>query len=342
MSLIGEKAVVPVVYIGGCQRSGSTLLDRMLSQVPEHLSAGEVVHLWIRGLSGNELCGCGATFLDCPFWSEVGRVGFGGWDQIRIEEVVALQRSVDRNRYIFFMLMPWLSPRYGRDLRAYTAILERLYRGIHQVGGGATIVDSSKHGSTAFLLRRVAGLRLRVVHLVRDSRGVAFSLLREVRRPEVVDRAEYMHRASVWRSSLEWLAFNTAFHLLRVVGTPTQMVRYEDLVRHPRGTIGRILTFEGALPLPTDIGFVDGNRVSLGVDHTVAGNPMRFRHGTFDLKVDEAWTGSMRTGQRILATVMTWPLLVAYGYRAGRRRTGPPTARHVGLDVQRCSESSSE
>ena len=59
----------------------------------QHLSAGEVVHLWIRGLSGNELCGCGAAFLDCPFWSEVGRVGFGGWDQIRIEEVVALQRT---------------------------------------------------------------------------------------------------------------------------------------------------------------------------------------------------------------------------------------------------------
>ena len=181
-----------------------------------------------------------------------------------------------------------------------------------------------------------------MVHLVRDSRGVAFSLLREVRRPEVVDRAEYMHRASVWRSSLEWLAFNTAFHLLRVVGTPTQMVRYEDLVRHPRETIGRILTFEGALPQPTDLGFVDGQRVSLGVDHTVAGNPMRFRHGTFDLKMDEAWTGSMRSGQRILATAMTWPLLAAYGYRVGRRRTGPPTARHAGLDVQRCSESSSE
>lgn len=208
MSLLGEKAMVPVVYIGGCQRSGSTLLDRMLSQVPEHLSAGEVVHLWIRGLSGNELCGCGAAFLDCPFWSEVGRVGFGGWDQIRIEEVVALQRSVDRNRYIFFMLMPRLSPRYERDLRAYAAILERLYRGIYQVGGGATIVDSSKHGSTAFLLRRVAGLRLRVVHLVRDSRGVAFSLLRKcagprssIARSTCIGRPCGGPRSSGWRST---------------------------------------------------------------------------------------------------------------------------------------------
>ena len=231
MRLNGESEMVPVVYIGGCQRSGSTLLDRMLSQVPDHLSAGEVVHLWVRGLDGNELCGCGAAFLDCPFWHEVGQVGFGGWDQVRIEEVLSLQRRVDRNRYIFFMLLPRLWRRYERDLHAYAAFLERLYRSIHQVGGGATIVDSSKHASTAFLLRRVGGLRLRVVHLVRDSRGVAFSLLREVRRPEVVDHAEYMHRASVWRSSFEWLAFNGAFHLLRMVGTPTIRERYEDVVR---------------------------------------------------------------------------------------------------------------
>jgi hypothetical protein len=328
-----ESAMVPVVYIGGCQRSGSTLLDRMLSQIPGHLSAGEVVHLWVRGLSGNELCGCGVAFLDCPFWSEVGRVGFGGWDQVQVEDVLALQRKVDRNRYILFMLLPRLWRRYERDLHAYAAILERLYRSINQVGGGATIVDSSKHGSTAFLLRRVGGLRLRVVHLVRDSRGVAFSLLREVRRPEVVDRAEYMHRASVWRSSFEWLAFNGAFHLLRWVGTPTRMVRYEDVVRSPLEEIGRIVAFEGAPPLAAETAFVDGHRVTLGIDHTVAGNPMRFEHGIFELKMDEAWTRSMRPGQRSLATAMTWPLLAAYGYRVGSRRTNEPTRRSAGPDI---------
>jgi hypothetical protein len=308
---------VPIVYIGGCQRSGSTLLDRMLSQIAGHQSAGEVVHLWVRGVGGNELCGCGATFLDCPFWSEVGRVTFGGWDHLRIQEIVDLQRRVDRNRYIFFMLVPGVWRRYDRELRAYTTVLERLYHGIHQVGGGATIVDSSKHSSTAFLLRRVRGIRLQIVHLVRDSRGVAFSLLREVRRPEVVDRPAYMHRAAVWRSGLEWLAFNGAFHLVRALGTPTIMVRYEDLVRSPRDVIGRILAFDGTPDVPTDA-WLDGGRVTLGIDHTVAGNPMRFEHGSFELKVDEAWTRSMKSGQRVMATAMTWPLLAAYGYRLGR------------------------
>ena len=77
-----SSSVVPVLYVGGCQRSGSTLLDRMMSQISGHVSTGEIVHLWSRGLSANELCGCGDRFLACPFWSDVGRVAFGGWGAI--------------------------------------------------------------------------------------------------------------------------------------------------------------------------------------------------------------------------------------------------------------------
>ena len=104
------SSVVPVLYIGGCQRSGSTLLDRMMSQVSGHVSTGEIVHLWSRGLSANELCGCGQRFLECPFWSDVGRLAFGGWEAIDTERILGLQRRVDRNRYIIFMLLPVLSP----------------------------------------------------------------------------------------------------------------------------------------------------------------------------------------------------------------------------------------
>jgi hypothetical protein len=306
--------VVPVVYVGGSQRSGSTLLDRMLGQVSGHESAGEIVHLWARGLKNNELCGCGIAFLDCPFWSQVGRIAFGGWDHVRVDEVLSLQRRVDRNRYIVFMLVPSLWPRYHRDLRAYTSILERLYRAIRQVAGGNAIIDSSKHASTAFLLRRVAGLRPRIIHLVRDSRGVAFSLLKHVRKPEVVGRDEFMQRIGPWRSGSEWLVFNGLFHILRWVGSPSLLVRYEDLVRSPEDTLRDITAFDGTPPPSGTFPFIDGPSVTLGVDHTVAGNPMRFKHGTFELSLDETWARSMRARQRRITTGLTWPLLLAYRY----------------------------
>jgi hypothetical protein len=310
----GRTAVVPVLYVGGYQRSGSTLLDRMLGQSGGHVSTGEIVHLWARGLRANELCGCGDRFRECPFWTEVGRVGFGGWGTLDVEELLRLQHRVDRNRYIIFMLWPSLSARYRRDLSRYVAVLDRLYRAIREVGGGV-IVDSSKHASTAFILRRVPSVRLRVVHLVRDSRGVAYSLLKKVRRPEAVDEETFMFRASAWRAGMEWLAFNGLFHILGFVGTSTVLARYERLVRSPRETIAEILVHEQAGTATDErLSFIDGSTVALGIDHSVAGNPMRLEHGSIELRVDTAWRASMSSRDRWITTFVTWPLLARYGY----------------------------
>jgi len=51
--------VSTVLFIGGLGRSGSTLLDRMLGRLDDVWSVGELVHLWERGLSQNNRCGCG-------------------------------------------------------------------------------------------------------------------------------------------------------------------------------------------------------------------------------------------------------------------------------------------
>ena len=329
-----HRSEVAVLYIGGCQRSGSTLLDRMISQSEGHVSAGEIVHLWARGLLDNELCGCGDRFRDCPFWTEVGDVAFGGWAHLDVERTLSLQRRVDRNRYIFFMLWPWLAPRYRRDLARYVAILTRLYSAIHQVGG-SVIVDSSKHASTAFLLRAVPSIDLRIVHLVRDSRGVAYSLLKRVRRPEAVDREAFMFRASPWRSGLEWLVFNALFHILDLMGTPTTRVRYEVLVRHPRDTLAQILGRNGRTATTGgDLGFIDGSTVVLDIDHTAAGNPVRFEHGAFLLRVDTAWRSAMLPRDRRVTTWMTWPLLKVYGYLRENADAGPVSASSHGASLR--------
>lgn len=312
------RGPVSVLYVGGCQRSGSTLLDRMMSQVSGHVSTGELVHLWRRGVQADELCGCGLPFHDCPFWSEVGVRAFGAWSEVDVAQILVLQRRVDRNRFIPLMVLPVLSSRYRRDLEAYLDRLGRLYRAIADVSGGSVIVDSSKHASTAFLLRRLPSVRLRVIHLVRDSRGVAFSLMKEVRRPEAA-AGSMMFRASPLRSAAEWVSFNALLGLLRLLGTPTTVVRYEDLVRDPRRVLARILAEGGRQVSSADLSFVQGANVSLGVDHTVAGNPMRFRHEPLELRVDDVWRTSMDRRARVLTTALTWPLLAAYGYSRGDR-----------------------
>ena len=312
---------VDVAYIGGTMRSGSTLVHRMLSRLSGFVSVGEVVHVWERGVSRNELCGCGARFHDCPFWMQVGSLAYGGWDRLDLSGVRRLQRTVDRTRYIPLMVAArdGAGP-YGRALSRYADLLIRLYGAIREVSGADVVVDSSKHASTAFLLRRVPGVRLHVVHLVRDSHGVAFSLDRQVPRPEVTGTQAYMPTATPLRAGLEWVTVNGLFHALRATGVPTTFLKYESLVRQPESEIRRIARALGMeANLPAEAVVRDGI-VRFPRDHTVSGNPMRFAVGDVVVRPDDAWRRSMPRADRAVTTALTWPLLARYGYPLGTRR----------------------
>ncbi len=306
---------VPVLYIGGSGRSGSTLLDRILGQIPGVVSIGEAVHLWRRGVLDDQLCGCELPFRSCPFWREVGRLAFGGWDSLDPAEILSWQRAVDRNRYVPAMLFPTLFPGFRPRLERYAAVLGVLYTSILEASGARVVVDSSKHASTAFLLRRVPAVELRVIHLVRDPRGVSYSWTKAVRKPEVKDREEYMPRYHPFRMSMRWNAYNAMFHLLRWTGTPSMRVRYESLIEDPGEELRRILAFAG---IPGgDLPFLRGRSVNLGLTHSVAGNPMRFRRGAIELTVDREWQDRMSPLHRRIVTCATWPMNRLYGY--GRR-----------------------
>ena len=66
-----------VMYVASWSRSGSTLLDLMLGQIPGFVSVGELRFLWERGVREGQLCGCGAPVPKCPFWSRVLEEVFG-------------------------------------------------------------------------------------------------------------------------------------------------------------------------------------------------------------------------------------------------------------------------
>src|SRR5713101_2080953 len=48
-----------ILYLGGLGRSGSTLIERLLGELPGVCAVGEVVHMWRRGVVEGERCGCG-------------------------------------------------------------------------------------------------------------------------------------------------------------------------------------------------------------------------------------------------------------------------------------------
>src|SRR5579859_7624017 len=143
-----------VLYLGGMGRSGSTLAERLLGELPGVCVAGEVVHLWQRGVTDNEKCGCGTEFGRCEFWSAVAESAFGGWSKIDVGRVAELRAAVDRTRFIPRLARRSVAGHLERDLAEYTDYYLRLYQAVAEVSGSRTVVDSSKHASLAFCLSR--------------------------------------------------------------------------------------------------------------------------------------------------------------------------------------------
>jgi hypothetical protein len=317
---------VRVLYIGGAGRSGSTLLDIMLGEIPGLFAAGELKYIWKRGLRDNELCGCGEPFLSCPFWTAVGERAFGGWDAVDLDEVLALERAVDNHLSIPLMWRPGVRPQFASQFERFVGVLQRLYTAIAEVSGAAVIVDSTKRPSSAFLLSKVPAVELRFVQLVRDSRGVAFSWSKRVKRPEVMDGVDFMPRYDSAKAGVRWLANNSLFHVLARLGVPGIRIRYESLIAAPRREIDRVVRHAGVAVEPEALDFLDDSAVELKTNHIVAGNPLRLRGKSLELHLDDAWRTSMDRRQRSLVVLLTWPLLLRYGYLGG------PTAEHANVD----------
>ncbi len=317
-----------VIYLGGMGRSGSTLAERLLGELPQVCVAGEIVHLWQRGVTDNERCGCGVSFLACEFWSAVGEAAFGGWSKVDVRRVEGLRASVDRTRFIPQLARRSVPGRLEADLAEYTGYYRRLYGAIAQVSGCATVVDSSKHPSLAFCLSRGGPLDLRVIHVVRDSRAVAYSWTTRVQRPEA-SGGSYMTRYSPIRAAREWNMQNASLGLLARSQTPVLRVRYEDLVSGVKPTLRRICEFAGLTVEEDELGFVGGGEseqwAELRQAHTAAGNPMRFKVGKITISQDDRWQTAMPGGQRRTVTALTLPLLSHYGY-AGVPGGRPPAA----------------
>jgi hypothetical protein len=311
-----------VVYLGGMGRSGSTLAERLLGELPGVCVAGEVVHLWQRGVTNNEQCGCGTEFGCCEFWSAVADTAFGGWSRTDPRRIADLRASVDRTRFIPQLARRSVPDAMRRDLAEYTDYYARLYQAAADVSGCRTVVDSSKHASLAFCLSRRGDIDLRVIHVVRDSRAVAYSWTTLVPRPEA-GGGSYMTRYSPARAAAEWNTQNASLQLLARGQTPVLRVRYEDLVGGVKPTLRLIAGFAG---LPADepgLAFVGGGEqgqwAELKRAHTAAGNPMRFTSGKITIRADDRWRTAMPGSHRRTVTALTLPLLRHYGYRCDAR-----------------------
>jgi sulfotransferase family protein len=313
MSLLPAKSeAMRVGFIAGASRSGSTLLGSLLGEIDGVTSVGELSQLWSRGLCDGEPCGCGVSVHSCPFWVSVLRAAFP-MERPSTETVLRARTRIISSR-------DWLRSRFFigyRDeirepLDTYRLLAGSLYSAIADVGDSRVVVDSSKFITHILPLTGLDEFDIRIVHLVRDSRAVAYSLQRSRYRPQGGDRSVPMNTEPPLSAASHWLKINALTSTLGHLHGRYRRVRYEDLIHDPRTELMKICAFLGigptVLPLAApDIG-------CLRVQHSISGNPSRFTVGQVPLRLDDEWRREMNPADRRTVLGRTWPLMAAYGY----------------------------
>lgn len=311
----GYDVPVTVLYVGGMPRGGTTLLDLMLGQLPDHVAVGELFYIWLTGLERDRLCGCGKPFLQCEFWQEVGDRAFGGWDIVDLPAMKQLVRSVDRTLFLPLLLVPGVVPPFRRRLDEYQRTLTAVYHAIAATSDCSVVVDSSKRPSLAYALRRAPGVDLRVIHLVRDPRGVAQSWSQEVPLPDGAGVRGHLKKRSSRLIARRWVTVHSMIGGLARLGVPSTTLRYEDMVVDPRGAMQSAAAITETLLTEEDLAFLAPDGLHVGSHHTVAGGRIRFRRSPMPLRLDEKWRREMPVGRRLFVKLATWPLRTRYGYR---------------------------
>jgi len=306
---------IKVLFISGWGRSGSTLLDNILGQVDGFFSCGEL-RLWARRFATNYFCGCGAHLKECGVWREILERAFGAIDEIDAQEMLTLFDRGCRLYHVPLMAVPGGDAIIERGIHRYLANLEKLYREIHAVTGCRVIVDSSKFPPYGYAAGMLPSVDLYVVHLVRDPRAVAYSWLRQKGRTNGAhsDDPLYSRQLNPFQCSVRWNILNLMTEMLwKQLPGRYVMLRYEDFVRSPRQSLESILTLVGESP--TQLPLVAEDQVEILVNHTVSGNPSRYKSGIVKLHLDEEWKSMMAS--RDIETVNFFTGFLRTKYRYG-------------------------
>ncbi|MCH9027635.1 MAG: sulfotransferase [Proteobacteria bacterium] len=305
-----------IILIAGHSRSGSTLLDRLLGEIAGFVTVGELRCLWIRGLLGDELCGCGTPFRSCGYWRDiVADLPAAETREAYARRVLRVQEVAEKSNAIPLLLNPSLRPREFSDrLDEYKHALRRLVSRIFEKTGARVIVDSSKKPAYALIMKELFGNDVHVVHLVRDSRAVAFSRLKTKLRPEVHWKKKNMAIGNPLRTGVEWRLANNILSAMYDAGRCTQL-RYEDLVDRPRATIASLVAGVLAVnPATVQVAHIYAGMAELSMAHSVAGNPMRFATGKIPITLDDEWEKKLSGIRRRAVTLMTRKQLKQYNF----------------------------
>lgn len=300
MSVNTEKKIT-VLYIAGTGRNGSTLMERILNELPGFFAAGELGYVSF----DHSPCMCHKKFNECPVWGKiVNDADFKKIEQDSVHQAVSQYLS----NHIANQIKLLLFKQRPEDFKKVLSCVESWFKAIHHQSNAQVITDSTIYPLFGYCLSLMPSIDLHVVHLIKDPRSFVHSM----------NKAKYTSKNEVWsprvpplQSISSWMKRNIFIELIfsKYKGKYLR-VHYEDFIEDPIRTlneIGRLLNLK-----LENFEFIRGKKITFGECHLSCGNIDAFKKGEIILKVDERWKQEMNFGTKFLVTLMTWPLLLKY------------------------------
>jgi hypothetical protein len=302
-----------LAFIMAASHSGSTLLSMLLGSHPQATTIGDTGGTEHRK-DPDYRCSCGRKPQVCPFWQQVkDQMALRGFDL----DVVDFETNFNypENRFIDRVLhaehrgpiletirdsVLSMSTGWRRQFKTITERIVILVETITKVTNSQILIDSSKNPHRLKFLLRIPELEVKIIHLVRDGRGVAHTYIHD-------------NGWSVEKSAIEWRRGILAAEklLARLDRNMWRQVRYEDLCSDPQAELQKLCVFLNLDPSRVNLDFR-----SAGLH--VFGNKMRLSSEQA-IHLDDKWRTELTDSQVSTIEHLARKQLTRYGYECAKK-----------------------
>lgn len=309
---------IRVVYVMGAGRSGSTVLDVVLGSHPEVFGTGELIHVFREEAMHRANCACGEPRDVCPIWTQVRSRWCDLTGRSDITDHRELYRHFCHIQSFDLGIRSWVRlrrrpSRQSEQLRVCLQQTEALYRSIAEVSGRRVIVESSKNPLRARLLCLIPELDVRLIHLVRDARGVAWSRMKSLHQSRESGIPREISPKPVTVSAAYWSLMNRySEQVCRAFPErPSARIHYEDFIACPTDTLNAVGELVSLDFSQVAARLAAGEPMNPG--HLYAGNRVR-TGGPIHLRQDCEWADNLTPRQQRVIWTLTAPQMKRYGY----------------------------
>ncbi|MDN3492046.1 sulfotransferase [Winogradskyella bathintestinalis] len=286
-----------VIYIIGLNRSGSTLLDNILSYHEQVMSVGELHNLngyYCKtgfGRRQNWLCSCNSEVKECSFWSKVIKdTSFSKEFITKLEDTKYYKTDILSSYFIkknFHKNIQHTQNNLTGETFANNTWA--LYESVFRHSKKNIIIDSSKEISEAYFINKYKKSNIKFLLIERDIWEVVFS-----KRKRIANfTTEYKQKLGIKENSIYkdiLLSYKKAKQnkviakeILTKENADIKVVKYSCLAKAPNEVLNEICDFLkiSSINIPQEMGI--GSRIT----HTIHGSPSRYEKKK--IKLDERW-----------------------------------------------------